>query len=190
MNYPVPDMSDITRYLCIALLASLPVYMPAAEKANDEGTAFEFDPTQQEKWQEQGVKLPPYPDDSDLLVLHVDTEGARFEYAIDEKSLSSDEDGVVRYTIVITSSNHSRNVMYEGIRCSSGEYKTYAFGASDNKMVAARNPQWRFVTRRGSLRYRYDLYNYIFCSKPGTLTHDLRTIKNKIKYSSSENTDF
>lgn len=184
-------MSNIARYiLSIILFATFPAYVLAAEIADDEGTGFEYDPTLEEKWKEVGVKLPPYPKDSDLLALHVDSEGARFDYAIDETSLSSDEDGVVRYTIVISSSNNARNVMYEGINCGNGQYKTYAFGASDGKMVAARNPQWRLVSRRGSLRYRYDMYNYIFCSKPGTLTHDLRTIKNKIKYSSSDNNEF
>jgi hypothetical protein len=47
-------------------------------------------------------------------------------YGVDPASVSVSKDGVVRYVVVATGSGGAVNGLYEGIRCRTGEVKTYA----------------------------------------------------------------
>jgi hypothetical protein len=118
-------------------------------------------------WEEGSVKLPDYPDDDDLLEFTVDANDSRFEYYIDAKSLSVGEnDEVVRYTLVVHSITGAENVFYEGIRCDSEEYKTYAFGTGDGKLKPFRDPQWRPIQNLQHMKYRKDLLEHYLCTPP------------------------
>ena len=48
-----------------------------------------------------------------------------------------------RKAMVATSASGARNVMYEGIRCATGEFKTYARYSADGKWTQVSNPEWR-----------------------------------------------
>jgi len=133
------------------------------------------------KWVETDVQIPPYPDNSDLMDLHVDDPGNKFTYYIDEKSISvSDKDYVVRYTMVIESRRGTRNIFYEGIKCNTEEYKTYAFGAGKGKLRARRKPEWKPIHETGYTRFRAHMMQYFFCE--WKLPKPRKTIVDKIKY--------
>ncbi len=114
------------------------------------------------EWKEGQVKLPPYPEDGDLIEFEVDAGNPRFEYFLDEKSLSVGEDEVVRYTLVVRSNTGAKNIFYEGIRCGAKQYKTYAYG-SKGKFRESRNPQWRPIRSGGLMPYRADLLDHYLC---------------------------
>ena len=84
-----------------------------------------------------------------LLLMPADSSAWRFlpihqAYGVDPASISiTQSDGVVRYVMVATSASGARNVMYEGIRCSTGEFKTYARYSADGKWNLVSDPQWR-----------------------------------------------
>lgn len=119
-----------------------------------------------EKWAEINVKIPEYPDDGDLIQLPVLDPANKLEYYIDEKSLSvSKDDYVVRYTMVIEGKHGAKNVFYEGIRCSTSEYKTYAFGNGKGKMRPSRKPEWKHVGRSGFTKFRAFLMDEYFCER-------------------------
>ncbi|MCP3672185.1 MAG: hypothetical protein GY814_17495 [Gammaproteobacteria bacterium] len=133
------------------------------------------------KWEERELKLPPYPKDGDLMDLELDDPNGNFTYYLDEKSLSvSKKDYVVRYTMVIESSRGTRNVFYEGIRCNTEEYKTYAFGAGKGKLRARKKPEWKPLNETGYTRFRAHMMQYYFCE--WRLPRQRNTIINKIKY--------
>jgi hypothetical protein len=117
-------------------------------------------------WKERTAKTPSYPKKDDLLYFPVDSNDARFSFAIDEKSLSIGKDLVVHYSIVIESTTGVQNTMFEGMRCDTHEYKTYAYGTSEGKFIDARNVEWRPIDFgvSGSMAYRGQLHNYFFCS--------------------------
>jgi hypothetical protein len=118
-------------------------------------------------WEEGSVKIPAYPDDDDLLEFFVDANDSRFEYFIDTKSLTiGEKDEVVRYTLVVRSKTGAENVFYEGMRCDSEEYKTYAFGTGDGKLKPFRDPQWRPIQNLQHMKYRRDLYGHYLCTPP------------------------
>ncbi len=133
------------------------------------------------EWKETKLKLPAYPKDGDLMEMEVDDHSDRFTYYLDEKSLTvSKEDYVVRYTMVVESSRGTRNVFYEGIRCNTEEYKTYAFGAGKGKLRARKKPEWRPVLETGRTRFRAHMMQYYFCE--WKLPRQRQIIVSKIKH--------
>lgn len=118
-----------------------------------------------EPWKEGQAGLPSYPDEKDLLEVSVDDADAGRTYYLDAKSLSVGADGVIRYTVVIVSRTGAKNVLFEGIRCDTQEYKTYAYGTLDNTLRAAvPEGRWAPISGRGATVYRRQFYEYYLCS--------------------------
>jgi hypothetical protein len=94
-------------------------------------------------WKEIETPPPPAFDVKKLIVFEV-SPNSQLVYGVDPASISiSPKDGVVRYVMVASNATGARNVMYEGIRCSTGEFKTYARYSSDGKWTNVSNPEWR-----------------------------------------------
>ncbi len=138
-----------------------------------------------EPWKEDNLKIPPYPDDGDLMELQLDDPSNRFTYYMDEESLAvSEADYVVRYTLVIESKTGARNVFYEGARCNTLEYKTYAFGmgkGSKGKFRPSKNPEWKSIQASGYKKLRMDLLEFYLCD-PRKLPRKKHEIVTRIKY--------
>ncbi len=135
-----------------------------------------------EAWKEIDIKIPPYPDDSDLMELQLDDPNNRFTYYMDEESLDvSEADYVVRYTLVIESKSGTRNIFYEGMRCNTLEYKTYAFGTGKGKFRPSRKPEWKSMRDSGYKKLRMDLMEFYLCD-PRKLPRKKSEIVTRIKY--------
>ncbi len=94
-------------------------------------------------WKETEAPPPPAFDMGKLLTFEVSFNSA-LTYGVDPASITiSASDSIVRYVVVATSATGARNVMYEAIRCATGEFKTYARYTPDNKWVAVSKPEWR-----------------------------------------------
>ena len=95
------------------------------------------------EWKESDVPPPPAFDMGKLVGVEV-SPNSSLAYGVDPASISiTQSDGVVRYVMVATSASGARNVMYEGIRCATGEFKTYARHSADGKWTSVSNPEWR-----------------------------------------------
>lgn len=116
-------------------------------------------------WEEGQTKIPPFPEDENLIEFRVTRPSAAFSYFIDANSLSyTKADGIVRYTVVIRSKTGAKNVAFEGIRCSTKEYKTYAFGNGKGEFVKPRKLVWKGIMANNYTRYRKDLSDFYFCN--------------------------
>lgn len=116
-------------------------------------------------WEEQNTEIPSFPEDENLVEFQVARPNAAFSYFIDANSLSyTKEDGIVRYTVVIKSKTGAKNVAFEGMRCSTKEYKTYAFGNGKGTFVKPRKFEWKPLNNNGYTRYRKDLSDFYFCN--------------------------
>jgi hypothetical protein len=113
-------------------------------------------------WQEVAVQLPPTPSDANLLPFDVSATATQ-RFAVDANSISVGEDGVVRYTLVAISPSGARSVSYEGIRCSTFEKKTYAFGHPDGSWSRSRRDQWESIPRNAANRQHATLAQEVFC---------------------------
>lgn len=111
------------------------------------GTPAQAQPTVEEpEWKESDVPSPPAFDIGKLLTFEVSPASSlsSLVYGVDPATISiTRSDGVVRYVMVATSANGVSNIMYEGIRCSTGEFKTYARYSPDGRWNLVGNPEWR-----------------------------------------------
>lgn len=111
-------------------------------------------------WHEERVALPPYPKPGNLI--EFDAGPTDFRFFVDAASLSVGDDGVVRYVLVARSPQGTENVSFDGLRCSSGEYKIYAIGRSDHSWARNRDADWRSTAQRAG-RWHRVLANDYFC---------------------------
>ena len=91
-------------------------------------------------WEEQKASLPPFPKSENLAPIYVGP--TTFEFLVDTASVSVNEDGTIRYTLIARSSSGAMNVSYESIRCETYERRLYALGRADGTWSQARNSRW------------------------------------------------
>ena len=138
--------------LWLAFAVQLPLAVCAQENSAAADKAEEATP----------LILPAAPAKENLLPFYVSPQ-ATMNFAIDAPSVSVTPDGVVRFTLVITSSEGARNVSHEGIRCKTGERKLYATGGTDGNWSASRNDAWSQIRDVGANRQYAALYKDYFC---------------------------
>ena len=165
------------RFLCLCGIAlATPCY--SAQETDDADLGGFIDAPE---WQEEAVTIPPFPDADDLLKVEIDRVDKPFTYYLDSKNIQSSQDGVIRYSIVIESNSGARNVLFEGLRCLTAEYRTYAYGTSDKSFVKARTSQWAGIESTGSMVHRYDFFRHYMCSIEQT-TYPVETILRRVRY--------
>ena len=116
-------------------------------------------------WTEKKVDtLPVMPQPSDLLPFNV-SQNTPLQFALDAKSLTVDSDGVIRYTVVITSPSGARNVNYEGIRCEDYSWKLYAgLNADHDGWDRTVENDWARIENGDLNAYHAALYQDYFCT--------------------------
>ena len=131
-------------------------------------SASGFDNDFEEKpWVEIEVQLPAFPQNENLVPFKVGA-ASDTQFKIDSKSLSVGADTVIRYTLIVVSSAGAENISYEGMRCTTGERRFYAFGRADGTWSKARNTQWTKI--QGSLNnHHVELFVNYFCNKGAPL---------------------
>ena len=93
-------------------------------------------------WKESDTPTPPSFDISKLVQFKVSSTSS-LVYGVDPASIRiSQRDGLVRYVIVALSSSGASNVMYEALRCSTAQVKTYARYSANGGWRSLDNPEW------------------------------------------------
>ncbi|NEX16162.1 MAG: hypothetical protein C1943_05930 [Halochromatium sp.] len=116
------------------------------------------------KWAEAAVSLPDWPEDGNLIKMSIDRPDERFDYYIDGASLATGRDGVVRYTIVAEANNGTRNLTFEGIRCTpNGAYRIYAFGQGGVFKLATGADDWQPIGSSAEDAARKELWQHYLC---------------------------
>lgn len=94
-------------------------------------------------WVESEVPPPPAFDVSKVIDFDVSRNGA-LRFGVDPSTVQiSLPDSLVRYVVVARSDSGAMNVMYEGLRCGTGEFKTYARYTVQGGWKQVADPQWR-----------------------------------------------
>lgn len=138
----------------------------------------QFDPSAVKVWRESAPTIPAYPDDHHLLAVPLGPRDTLKLY-LDEKSLSRAADRVARFTVVVESARGARNVLYEGLRCETREYKTYAIGTPERVLQPVKEPRWQAIPYSETNAFRYHLYKDYVCNDstaraPNELMHAIR----------------
>lgn len=124
--------------------------------------AAQFNPDAMD-WKEGEVSPAPAFDPGKLLVFDV-SAGSSLVYGVDPATLRIGNDGIVRYVMVATSRTGVRNVVYEGIRCSSAEFKTYARHSAEGGWRLLDKPEWRSMFGNMPSRHPIQLAKAGVCS--------------------------
>ena len=74
------------------------------------------------------IEMPPY---------------VSMKFGIDPATLAITPDGIVRYVMVAVSPSGAVNAFYEGIRCATGEVKSYARANASGVWTIVKTPEWR-----------------------------------------------
>jgi hypothetical protein len=112
-------------------------------------------------WKESEYKLPPPPKAEDLIEFYVSAT-SDFRFFVDRQSLSVGKDGVVRYTLLARSAAGAENVTFEGIRCSEGWLRVYAYGRPGGGW-SERDSEWRPIEPKTMQRWHNALLREYFC---------------------------
>jgi hypothetical protein len=155
-----------TQTLCLILALAGAGPSGAADRDRFISEPMDVNPNakEAEPWKEQAAaKLPPWPQDADLVEFHPGDPSTPFRYYIDTKSLSVDAQQIVRYTVVVESGSGARNVAYEGIHCTpNGQHRIYAYGAA-GKFEPVPDAPWRVVSDLAVPPYARDLQRFFLC---------------------------
>jgi len=116
-------------------------------------------------WMELLEPPPEFPKPENYLPFPV-TATTTFTFFVDAKSVSVGKDGVVRYSLIAKSAEGVLNVSFEGLRCSTREFRVYAYGRPDNSWSETRIANWQPIPRDMRNAQRAVLYRYYFC--PGS----------------------
>lgn len=92
-------------------------------------------------WRE--VEAPPAPAFSLEGLVPLETPRSMLRYGVAPATVSIGPDGIVRYVVVATSSTGATNVMYEGIRCNTGEFKVYARHNPGSGWTIVKDSEWK-----------------------------------------------
>jgi CNP1-like family len=158
--------------------AVLMLMLPLAAAAQTPG--FDDGHSDRASRAEKQLALPPYPKPENYLPFQVSAT-MPFAFFVDAKSISVGADGVVRYSLIARSSDGALNISYEGMRCSDGRLRVYAFGRSDRTWFKVRDPKWEVIRKNPRNAQRAVLFNDFFCPVTGniaTAEQGVRALKN------------
>lgn len=153
----------------------------STKPTNKDDSAFTYLFDRKSNWVENKVDtLPPLPAEANLIPFDV-SGNTPLTFALDSKSLTVGDDGVIRYTVVVKSPSGAYNVNYEGIRCDTYEWRQYAGLNADHDGWdnAVATPFARIED--GSLNaYQASLYQDYFCTSK-TPTGSAKTILDNMR---------
>ena len=106
-------------------------------------------------WKESETPPPPAFSAGKLIQFEVSPTSS-LVYGVDPALIRiSQRDGVVRYVVVASSAGGATNVMYEGLRCSTGQVKTYARHSENGGWKSLERAEWTSLF--GSAFHRHSL---------------------------------
>ena len=131
-------------------------------------------------WKETEVPPPPAFSTSKLVALDRGPTTS-LNFGVDPATLAISKDGIVRYVIVASNASGAMNAMYEGIRCATGEFKTYARSTTVGKWNAVQDPQWRSMYDNMPSRHALVLARQGVCNGRAPAS-SVEAIVRKLKY--------
>jgi hypothetical protein len=135
---------------------------------------------EEKEWKESEVPPPPAFDFTKLLTFP-GVVSSPLVYGVDPASISlSLGDGLLRYVLVASVPAGAKNVMYEAIRCATGEFKTYARYSSDGLWRKSSDPQWQAMSDAPS-RHAFYFANAGACDLSAP-PRSVKSVADKLKY--------
>lgn len=93
-------------------------------------------------WKETEAPAPPKFDAKQRVPIDM-PHYVSMKFGVDPATLAITPDGIVRYVMVAVSPSGAVNAFYEGIRCATGEVKSYARANASGVWTIVKEPEWR-----------------------------------------------
>lgn len=122
-----------------------------------------LDPFAPTVFKEGATTLPTTPPNKATLQSFFVSNTTVFKFAIDTDSIRIGNDGVTRYTVVITSPNGNTQAQFEGIRCDSFQWKLYG-DFENGKWKENPLSSWRAIKDNVTNRYQAALAQGALCN--------------------------
>ncbi|MCM2341137.1 CNP1-like family protein [Rhodoferax sp.] len=119
-------------------------------------------PADDPDWKETEVPAPPKFDAKQRVAIDMPPY-VSMKFGIDPATLAITPDGIVRYTMVAVSPSGAVNAFYEGIRCATGEVKSYARANASGVWTLVKDPQWRRLNDKQPSKHALALAQQAAC---------------------------
>lgn len=136
-------------------------------------------------WKETEVPPPPSFSKDKLIPIEM-PKYVSLRLGVDPATLAITPEGIVRYVVVAVSATGSINAMYEGIRCATGEVKTYARYTSNGQWSSVQDPQWQGLNDKLPSRHAMALARQGVCVGRSAAASSVAAIVNALKYPKRE----
>lgn len=146
---------------CLAAALGAMLGLPPALQAQ---SGLPVPKREEDTFVEKEVVMPAYPQAAALL--RFPTDWTSHAILVDAPSLSIGEDGVVRYVLVVRSAGGAEGVTFEGLRCATGERRTFAYGRKAGEggtWSVARNSGWVAISDSRINRHYFEFWRDVFC---------------------------
>lgn len=132
-------------------------------------------------WKESEVPAPPSFNSTQLINVDMPPY-VSIKFGIDPATLTVTPDGIVRYVILAVSPGGSVTAFFEGIRCATGEVKSYARANADGVWTLVKDPEWRGLNDKQPSKHALALARQGVCegnTTAGSAAQILRKLKGK-----------
>jgi hypothetical protein len=166
-------MPILCRFTLAALIAALGQSAwanPYVEDIESGPGRFSYDESLARPWLEKEAEIPDLPDLADLQRLRVVGLPPELELYLDVDRVTLDpDDEVLRLWVYLRNKRGADNGTYEGYRCTTGEYKVFAYATPrrDRPVTPAKRSTWRQAKAAVATDYRRSLLRYYFCGLRG-----------------------
>ena len=151
--------------------------------SNTSGQVFVEDPD----WKEVDVPAAPAFNKDQLIPVTMPPY-VTLRFGVDPATLTITADGVIRYVMVAQNSGGGTpSAMYEGIRCASGEFKTYSRFSASGQWTPVNNPQWRPLNDNNTSRHALALARQGACDGRSARARSVSAIVSALKNPLSSN---
>ena len=141
------------------------------------GAAAQVEP---DEWKESDAPPPPAFNADKLIALAMPPY-VTLQFGVDPATLSLTPDGVVRYVVVARNAAGSTTAIYEGLRCATGEVKTYARQTSGSPWATVKAPQWQALYAGRPSKHAAVLAYQGVCGSPSTTPNSVADIVRALK---------
>ena len=131
-------------------------------------------------WTEADTPPPPTFNPAQLIPIEMPIY-VSLRFGVDPATLTLTADGIVRYVVVTRNATGTRNAMYEGIRCATGEVKTYARYTASGKWSSVPDPQWRGLSDNLPSKHAMALARQGVCEGRTATGNSVAAIVNALK---------
>jgi hypothetical protein len=131
-------------------------------------------------WKESETPPPPTFNKDKLVAVDMPRH-VTLKFGVDPSTLKITPDGIVRYVMVATNSTGSVNAFYEGIRCQTGEVKTYARYNASGQWSPVQVPEWAPLNGNQGSRHALALARQGACHDRSTAASDVQEIVTRLK---------